>query len=234
MLWLITANYEQPIHTCEQYSVTGGRWSHKKQKKRTYAAPVPLPTMPLTNPRFEICNCRRTQVGDTGTSQHKQQRSPSTHYRTLIRTAFSGTVCTYKCIMFGETRYKPRQNSHQGQFQRKREKERRWEQSVEGIAATDKVCHTTAVGCVARCRCIDRSLQRSSLGSILYLGVSRTNRSTAVQQYTRRSHHMASTQIQHPTAGPSISPLLAILSRYCCTLSRSFLGLTTAVARLTR
>ena len=42
--------------------------------------------------------------------------------------------------MFGETKYKPRQNSHQGQFARKRDKERRWEQSVEGIAATDKVC----------------------------------------------------------------------------------------------
>ncbi|CAM9375951.1 unnamed protein product [Scytosiphon promiscuus] len=41
--------------------------------------------------------------------------------------------------MFGETRYKPRQNSHQGRFERKRDKERRWEQSVEGIAATDKV-----------------------------------------------------------------------------------------------
>ncbi|CAM9443399.1 unnamed protein product [Ectocarpus sp. 12 AP-2014] len=41
--------------------------------------------------------------------------------------------------MFGEARFKPRQNSHQGQFARKREKERRWEQSVEGIAATDKV-----------------------------------------------------------------------------------------------
>ena len=42
--------------------------------------------------------------------------------------------------MFGENKYKPRQNSHQGQFERKREKERRWEQTVEGIAATDKVC----------------------------------------------------------------------------------------------
>lgn len=42
--------------------------------------------------------------------------------------------------MFGETKYKPRQNSHQGQFERKRDKERRWEQSVEVVAATDKVC----------------------------------------------------------------------------------------------
>eukprot|EP00752_Nemacystus_decipiens_P010861 g9656.t1 len=41
--------------------------------------------------------------------------------------------------MFGDTKYKPRQNSHQGQFERKRDKERRWEESVEGIAATDKV-----------------------------------------------------------------------------------------------
>eukprot|EP00903_Cladosiphon_okamuranus_P014745 g13663.t1 len=41
--------------------------------------------------------------------------------------------------MFGESKYKPRQNSHQGQFARKREKERRWEQSVDGIAAMDKV-----------------------------------------------------------------------------------------------
>lgn len=41
--------------------------------------------------------------------------------------------------MFGESKYKARNNSHQSQFEKKREKERQWEQSVESIANTDKV-----------------------------------------------------------------------------------------------
>eukprot|EP00904_Undaria_pinnatifida_P013443 jgi/Undpi1/9229/HiC_scaffold_26.g11687.m1 len=41
--------------------------------------------------------------------------------------------------MFGESQFKPRHNSHQGRFEKQRENERRWEQSVQGIAATDKV-----------------------------------------------------------------------------------------------
>lgn len=41
--------------------------------------------------------------------------------------------------MFGECRHAARHNSHQGQFEKKRTKERRWEQSVESIASTEKV-----------------------------------------------------------------------------------------------
>ena len=47
--------------------------------------------------------------------------------------------------MFGESQFKPRHNSHQGRFEKKRENERRWEQSVQGIAATDKVCNIMRV-----------------------------------------------------------------------------------------
>jgi len=57
------------------------------------------------------------------------------------------------CIMFGGSRFKPRQNSHQGQFERKREKERRWEQTVEGIAATDKVSLHDGTARVSRIVC---------------------------------------------------------------------------------
>lgn len=44
-----------------------------------------------------------------------------------------------KEVMFGESRHVARFNSHQGQFEKKRAKERQWEQSVDRIAATDKV-----------------------------------------------------------------------------------------------
>lgn len=40
--------------------------------------------------------------------------------------------------MFGEARCSTRLNSHQGQFEKKRALERRWEQSVEGITRTEK------------------------------------------------------------------------------------------------
>lgn len=76
--------------------------------------------------------------------------------------------------MFGESRYKPRHNTHQGQFAKKREKERRWEESVESIAATDKVrCETTlaermrekamlGIFCVGSCGAVGQSTRKTN------------------------------------------------------------------------
>lgn len=41
--------------------------------------------------------------------------------------------------MFGEARHKLRYNTHQAQFEKRRERERQWEESVERMAATNKV-----------------------------------------------------------------------------------------------
>ena len=47
--------------------------------------------------------------------------------------------------MFGEARHTLRHNTHEAQFEKRRERERQWEVSVEKVAATNKV------GCYSAC-----------------------------------------------------------------------------------